>query len=243
MFIPCQKSGMLSVFFAIGASEELSLSTFLVGEWSGTIHRSSLRSPIAISRFTITFQPKPDSRLTEGTLWRDDLNSTEMLPFDSFLLSHFEISWEGGATGHVFRAEGDKRLLTKFEFQGVMGGVASYAKLSFERKTWVDLTLYNKTYFSAILSTKESSGTAEYFVLRAQVPAVKPRGGNLKKWGAIAAVVIVVEVMMFWGLRRYSAGLTQKIEDLKSQTIIDLDQTGPAPAPGPVTGRRKRKAE
>jgi hypothetical protein len=222
-------------FLCVLSSAELpGLSVLIIGEWTGAISRNGLHIPDPVSRFTVEFHQKPEIRVTEGSLWRDDLNSTEILPIDAFRLFHFEILWSSEIAGEVFSVGPERSRLTRFEFQGTMSGAAMFAKMSFGREWWLDLTLYNGSYFRAVMSKKQSSGVAEYVIMRAMVPAVKA-GGGLRKWGIIGGIVIVIQIAVFWALRRCNTSLTRQLEELKAQTVIDLD--------GPAQSRRKRKAE
>jgi hypothetical protein len=225
---------MFSLLCIFSISAQPKLSALLLGEWSGILRRNSLRFPVPFTRFTIEFHPKSDGIITEGSLWRDDLNSTDILPIEHFLFSHFEVEFDSELTGQVFKFQSGRSLLTKFEIRPFISGDAAYTKLTFARSWWIDLTLYNGSYFTAVLSAKESSGTAEYSIARANVPIAKPER-RFGKWSVIGGIVIGIQIIVFWGLKRYNASLTQQLDDLKSQVVIDLD------APKPQ--RKKRKNE
>jgi hypothetical protein len=228
---------MLVFLCAFSSADQIQFSPLILGEWSGVLVRNGLRIPIPFSKFTVEFHPRPDSPVIEGSFWRDDVTSNQILPMDAFLLAHLEVSWDSGLGGQVFNLQPERSLLSKFEFRPFITGDAAHAKLTFPPHWFLDLTLYNGSYFTAVLSARETSGTAEYRVTHAQVPVVRPES-RFGKWTVIGLIVVAVQIVIFFALRRYSASLTQRIDDVKAQVIIDLD--GPAQPRGRA---RKRKTQ
>jgi hypothetical protein len=220
------------VLLALAA--RLDLPSFVLGEWSGVAQRVSPRFRDPVRRFTVELHRAPGGA-TEGTAWRDDANASGAAPLDAFLLAHFEVAWQTDEAADVFALRPARALLTTARFQAVMGGAAWFAPLRLGR--WaLDLTLYNQSHFTAVLSARDLAGTAEYAVVRAPLPAAGGRR-SYAKWVAIAAAVILAQAAVFVWLRRSSASMGRRLDELRAQVVIDLDD------PAPERARRKRKRD
>jgi hypothetical protein len=187
--------------------------------------RNYLRQPNIPSKLTIEFHPKDDGALLEGTVWRDDVPSSDVLPIESFFVAHLELEFETDFSGRIFTLQPAREFMSSFGFQPIVTGVSFAARLSLPRNWSLDLRLKEGGSFAAVVSTRTSSGTVEYSARKRVQVAVT--GSSRRMWWIFGGIFIGVQLLLFVILRNYRASLTKKIDNLRETVTIDLDRMKP----------------
>jgi hypothetical protein len=217
----CTMLALLAVF----AGSAMKFWDLVQGEWAVLMSRNYLRQPNIPSKLTVEFHPKDGSALLEGTVWRDDIPSSDVLPIESFFLAHLELEFETDFTGRIFTLQPAREFMSSFGLQPLVAGVSFSARLKLPGNWTLDLRLTEGGQFSAVASTRSSSATVEYSARkRAQVAVA---GSSRRMWWIFGAVFIGVQVFLFIILRNYRASLNKKIDNLRETVTIDLDKIKP----------------
>jgi hypothetical protein len=188
---------MLIIFPAFFSGRTLRLASLLIGEWSVTVVRNYVRQVDLLSRLTFEFHPKSGTPLIEGTVWRDDISSTELLTIDSFLLAHLELEFDTDLAGRIYTIGPTREFMSPFGFQPLVPGVSLSTRIRLLGNWSLDLRLIEGSSFTAIASTRLGAGTIEYVARKRPKQAVQRSKGG--RWLIVGtAVVAAVIGVLLW---------------------------------------------
>lgn len=214
---------MLFTLLALSRANEhssSSLAKFMLGEWIITPNHAKGDS----GRLYIEVHENEKRQIMEATLWRDDMNSTEVMTIDNYLLGYYEVEFETDFSGQVYSVHGTRSLLTDFAFQPVPNTITIMTKVKLDANTTMQLTFLNGTYFSAVVAHKGVSLTDEYTIKRADVVDPIATSSSMKRWMYIGLAVVVVQLLLFLCLRCCRSSLNSRIDRVRSEMVIDLDK-------------------
>jgi hypothetical protein len=183
---------MLTLFPALFSGSAVRLGSLLIGEWSVTVVRNYVRQVDLLSKLTFEFHPKPGTSLIEGTVWRDDLGSNELLTIESFLLAHLELEFDTDLAGRIYTMGPTREFMSPFAFQPLVPGVSLSTRIRLLGNWSLDLRLIEGASFTAIASTRLGAGTIEYVAKKRPKQAVRP--SKRGRWLIVAAAAALVAV-------------------------------------------------
>jgi hypothetical protein len=187
---------MLLLFPAFLSGGTVQLASLLIGEWSVAAVRNYVRQVDLLSRLTIEFHPKSGTSLIEGTVWRDDLSSSELLTIESFLVAHLELEFDADLAGRIYTMGATREFMSPFGFQPLVPGVSLSTRIRLLGNWSLDLRLIEGSSFTAIASTRVGSGTIEYVAKKRPKQSVQPSHGGW--WLIVGAVALVVIGVLLW---------------------------------------------
>jgi hypothetical protein len=196
-----------------------------LGEWTATINHDRFYLDNVLTELSIEFHATQEAIITEGTIWRDDLNTADFSDIESFLTAHLEIEWESGTLGHVFTMQPQRKLLTHLEFQPVTGEATYSATAKVGPSLIFNLSVINQSYMKAIINP----GSFKYEIQR--VTVAERKEVSFHSWIAIGAVTVAFQIPLCTLLWRYGR---------KTNDGVDKETKDPADEANNAEQQRKK---
>lgn len=207
------------VAYALADGETPTLGSFIMGEWIIKPKHGKTES----GRRYVEIHDNEKRKIIECTIWRDDMNSTEVMTIDNYMLGYYEIEFENDFAGQVYTG-GDRTLVTDFSFQPVPNTMTIMTKAKLDSTRTLQLTFVNATYWTAVVAHKGVSRTDEYIITRMNAVEVGNSKSSLKNWMYIGLAVIAVQLLLFMCLRCCRSNMDARMDRLRSEMVIDLDK-------------------
>jgi hypothetical protein len=200
------------LLLGLAAAEQIDFSRLLLGEWS--VHLVELNSPPTqlIPSMTFEFHLLNNSNLTEGTVWRDDIDTPDFHPIETFFLAHLEVDWLSPSSARIYTMQPERRLLSNTEF---VSNTSSNNYTSWiEIGDWQLLIAIPESGISdaSIHGTASVSlkglGTFTYNLDRAPVvPGTVAT--SYESWVVVGGVIVALHVLLFLILRSCGGGMVE----------------------------------
>ena len=207
------------------AADGLSMGDFAVGEWSVVPKHGDRDSGV----FTAAVTYNERKKVHEATFWKDDVNSSEILPVSDFMAGHFEIEFLTDFAGQVYSMKPTRHLMSKFDFQPVGLDLSVQSRIKLDGGETLQLTFVNGTYFSAVVSRKGTTKTSEYLIVRMESLNGESGQSRLRFWMYIAGLALAIQVFLWLMLRACRSSLDSRFDQIRENMVIDLDEYGKEP--------------
>jgi len=188
---------ILLLFIRLAAARSIELSKLVIGEWSVAAVRSYVHQVDFFRKLTFEFHPVAGSSLIEGTIWHDEIGSTEPLLIDSFLLAHLEVELDGEMSGKIFTRSPDREFRSNFRFRPIVPGVSFSTKVRLFGNWSLDLRLLaDVAAFTAVASTRGLSDTVEYSAKKRPKQVAAASTGRGWIIGGVSVAVAAVSLLI-----------------------------------------------
>jgi hypothetical protein len=208
------------------SAKQLDFSRVLLGEWSVQLNETNARPSQLIPSATIEFHLKSGSNLTEGTVWRDDIDSPDFHPIETFLLAHLEVDWVTQSSARIYKMHPARNLLTSLEFVAdhAFQNYTASAEIGYWRIGIVipnmrreDLPIHG----AASVFLKES-GPFNFGLDRAAIVGTAA-AISYESWVIVGGVVAALHVLLFLFVRRCDGEAAAPVGNTGEQTKAKTD--------------------
>ena len=210
---------------AVLCADGISIGDFAVGEWIATPQYGDTDLDV----FSIAVQFNERKKVHEATFWRDNVNSSEILPITDFVAGHFEIEFLSEFTGQIYSLLPSRHLMSNFEFRPVGLTMSVVTRIKLDSGESMQLTFVNGTHFSAAVSRKGTTKAVEYLVVRPSAVTEGSGQSKLKFWLYIGVLALAIQIFLWLMLRACRSNLDDKFDKIRENMVIDLDQYGKEP--------------
>jgi hypothetical protein len=208
---------MLWLAIPVSSARTPHFERIVLGEWSATLLGGTLRMVSLPSLLTIEFHSVSNSPITEGTFWRDDINTTEFLPIETFLIGHVQVEWESETVGHVFTMQPERRLLTHVDFRQSGSGPVYSAQANLSQQWFFNISVFDPWYVEALVSAAGLRGALHYGVRRATTP--KGSQVDYRSWLFIGIIIATFPISMVGVYRKCRVAPRNVVYDVKPPRV------------------------